>query len=173
VAHAAQPERNGDLARHHADDRDRNGVGRHLAATFDEKVVVLPLADVDPPAAAADDDARRGFTNPQARVVPRFPCGDDGDERGVRVPLRIRAVAGIPPVVALDRRHIVDGDAGNGRGDTAGEAGRVEPGDGPGPATATPHVIPEVLAPHAEGRHDADAGDDDARLARMAHTALS
>ena len=50
------------------------------------------------------------------------------------------------------------------RRDPAGEARRVEVGDRARAAAAAADVLPEPLAPDAERRHDADAGDDDARL---------
>ena len=93
---------------------------------LDEEVVVLPFADVDAAAAAADDDAGVRLADAQAGIGPRFARGDDADERGARVALGIGAVARVPDVVALERRHIVDRDAGDGRRDAAGELRRVE-----------------------------------------------
>ena len=66
----------------HADDRDRDGVGRDLAAALDEEIVVLPLADVDAAAAAADDDAGFRLAERQAGVDPGFARRDHADQRG-------------------------------------------------------------------------------------------
>ena len=161
VADAAQPQRDRDLARHHADNRHRNRVRRDLLAALDEEVVVLPLADVDAAAAAADDDAGVRLADAQAGVGPRLARGDDADQRGARVALRIRAVVLIPDIVALERRHVVDGDGRDRRRDAAAEVRRVEVGDRARAAAAAGDVLPEALAADAEGRHDADAGDDD------------
>ena len=172
VADAVQPQRDRDLARHHADDRDRNGVRRDLAAALDEEVVVLPLADVDAAAAAADDDAGVRLADPQAGVSPRFARGDDADQRGARIALRIGAIVRVPDVVAAraparrrsSRRHR--------RGDAAGELRRVELRDGARAAAAAADVIPEALAADAERRDDADAGDHDAPPSRERHDAI-
>ena len=142
--------------------------GVTFRAALDEEIVILALADVDAAAAAADDHARVGLADAQAGVRPRFARGDDADERGARVALRIRAVAGVPEVVALERRHIVHRHVGDGRGDPAPEFGGVELGDRARAAAPAAHVIPEPLAPDAERRHDADAGDHDPRS--MVHT---
>ena len=82
VADPVQPERDRDLARHHADNRHRNRVRRHLPLTLAEKVGVLPLANVDATAATADDDAGLGFADPQAGVAPRLAGGDHAVQRG-------------------------------------------------------------------------------------------
>ena len=60
MADATQTQRNGNLARHHADDRNGNRVRRDPAAPIDEEIVVLPLAHVDTAAAAADHHAGFG-----------------------------------------------------------------------------------------------------------------
>ena len=53
---------------------------RHLPLALGEEMV-LSLADIDPPAAAADDDARARLADAQAGVAPGFARGDDADER--------------------------------------------------------------------------------------------
>ena len=72
VADAVQPQRDRNLARHHADDRDGDGVRRDALPALDEEVVVLALADVDASAAAADDDARVRLADATARRRPRL-----------------------------------------------------------------------------------------------------
>ena len=156
MADAVQPERDRNLARHHADDRHGNGVRRHLAAALDEEVVVLPLAHVDAAAAAADDDARSRLADGETGVGPGFPRGDDADERRARVPLRIRPVIGIPQVVAVERRHVGDRHRRHRRGDAAAEIGGVESGDGARTAAAAAHRqsgLAAVTGEHYEGGH--------------------
>ena len=169
MADAAQAERNRNLARHHADDRHRDRVGRDLAAAFDEEIVVLPFADVDAAAAAADDHAGVRLGDAQPGVDPRLARRDHADQRRPRVALRIGAVALVPDIVALDRRHIVDGHRRHRRGDAAAELRRVEVGDRPRRAAAAADVIPEALATDAERRHHADAGDDNPGHACLLH----
>src|SRR5207248_3172402 len=53
--------------------------------------------------------------------------------------------------------------------DAAAEPRRVELRDRARAAAASRHALPEALAPDAERRDDADARDDDARCARVAH----
>ena len=163
VADAAQPQRDRDLARQHPDNGDRDGVRGHLLAALEEEVVIVPLADVDPAAAAADHDAGVRLGDRQPRVGPRLARGDHADQRGARVALRIGAVVVVPDVVAAHRRHVVQRDAGDRRRHLAGELRRVELGDRARGAAAAADVIPEALAADAERRHHADSRDDDAR----------
>ena len=129
----------------------------------DEEVVVLALADVDAAAAAADEHAGARLVDPQAGVVPRLARGDDADERGARIALRIGAAARSSQMSSpLERRHVVDGDAAAPAPRPAGELRRVELGDRARAAAAAADVVPEPLAADAERRDDADAGDDDA-----------
>ncbi len=169
MADAAQPQGNRNLARQHADDRHRDGVRRHLLAALEEEVVIVPLADVDPAAAAADHDAGIRLRDLQSGIRPGFARGDHADERGARVALGIGAVGDIPDVVASQRRHVVDRHAGDRRRDLAVEVRRVELGDRARAAAAAADVIPEALAADAERRHHADARDDDARRAGLRH----
>ena len=74
--------------------------GVTLRPSLDEEVVVLPLADVDAAAAAADDHAGARLAGAEAGVVPRFARGDDADQRRARIALRIGAMLGDP-----DRRR--------------------------------------------------------------------
>ena len=137
-------------------------IGMAYGVTFlpplDEEVVVLALADVDSAAAAADDNAGAVLADAQAGVVPRFPRRDDRDERGSRVPLGIGTVVGIPDVIAVECRHIVDRDAAHRRRDAAGDRVLefVEDADS---AVSTADVVPETLPPDAERRHDTDTGN--------------
>ena len=163
MADAAQTQRDGDLARHHPDDRDGDGVRGHLAPPLDEEVVVLTLPDVDAAAAAADDDPGARLRDAKRRVAPRLARRDDGDERRARIALGIGAVARVPDIVALERRHIVDRHVADRRGDATGEIGCIEVGDGARPAAPLAHVLPEALTADAERRDDADTGDDDPR----------
>src|SRR5439155_16157160 len=141
-------------------DGDRNRVRRDLFAVLDEEVVVLALADVDAAAAAANHDAGARLADLQVRVAPRFARGDHGDQRRARITFRIGAISGIPNIVALERRHVVDRDVGRRRRDTTGEIRDVKIGDGARAAAAAADVFPEAFAPHAERRDDADAADD-------------
>ena len=77
--------------------------GVTLRAALDEEIVVLPLADVDAAAAAADHDAGVRLADRQPGVVPRLARGDHADQRGARIALRIGAVVRVPDVVAVDR----------------------------------------------------------------------
>ena len=172
VADAVQPKRDRNLARHHPNDRHGNRVRRHLPAALDEEVVVLPFADVDPAAAAADHDTSVRLADAQSGVRPRLARRDDADERRARIALRIRAIARIPHVVAVERRHVVDRDAGHGRRDAASELRRVELRDRARRAAAAADRVPEALASDAVRRDDADPRDDDARAAGVTHAAI-
>ena len=136
---------------------------------LDEEVVVLPLADVDAAAAAADHDARAWLAEREPRIDPRFARGDHADQRRARVALRIGAVRLVPHIVALDRRHVVDRDAGHGRGDARRELRRVELGNRPRAAAAAADVLPETVAADAERRYHTDSRNDDSRLTGVAH----
>ena len=102
VAHAAQAERDRDLARHHAADADGNRVRRHVPAAGGEEVLVLLFADVDAAAAAADEHAGAGLARAQSGIAPRFARGDHAEQRRARIALRIGAPVLI--VVAIERR---------------------------------------------------------------------
>src|SRR5262249_601942 len=169
VADPVEPQRNRDLARHHADDRDRDRVRRHLLPAFDEEIVVLPFADVDPAAAAADDHAGIRLADAQSGLGPRFARRDDADQRRTRIPLRIRAVAVVPDVVTLETRHVANGDAGHRRRDAAAEVAGVEFSDRARAAAAAAHRSPELFPSNAERRDGADAGDGDAGAAGVTH----
>ena len=82
VADAVQPERDRNLARHHAADAERDGVGRDVTAVVGEEVLVLLLADVDAAAARADDHAGAGLAEAEAGVIPRFARGSNAEHRG-------------------------------------------------------------------------------------------
>src|SRR5262249_13777426 len=143
---AAQPQRDRNLARHHADDGHRNRVRRHLLPPIHEEVVVLPLADVDAAAAAANHYARARLADAQTGVDPGFTRRDDADERRTRVALRVGAIVVVPDIVAVDGRHVADRDALNGRGHAAAEVGRVEGADGARRAAAGGQTVPEPLS---------------------------
>ena len=81
MADAVQPQRDGDLARHHAADADGNGIRRHVAAAGGEEILVLLLADVDAAASAADQYARIRLGRSQTGIAPRFARGDDAEQR--------------------------------------------------------------------------------------------
>ena len=91
VADAVQLERDRDLARHHPDDRDGDRVGRDPLPAVGEELRVLPLGDVDAAGAAADEHAGVGLVQAQSGIGPRFPRGDHGDQRRLRVAARIGA----------------------------------------------------------------------------------
>ena len=82
VADAVQPERDRNLARHHAADAERDGVGRDVTAVVGEEVLVLLLADVDAAAARADDHAGAGLAEAEAGVIPRLARGPNAEHRG-------------------------------------------------------------------------------------------
>ena len=160
VADAVQLERDRDLARDHAHDRHGDRVRRHALPAVVEEFVVLPLGDVDAARAAADEDPRARFVEPQPGILPRLRRGDDGDERGTRIPAGIgpgtpfvAVAAGAPG----QRWRIVDGERGHRRRDRAGKGGRVELGDGARGAAATADVRPEPFAADAVRGDDADA----------------
>ena len=69
-----------------------DGVRRDLPAAVGEEVLVLPLADVDAAAAAADDHAGVGLTGAQPGVAPRLAAGDHAEERGARIAFGDRRV---------------------------------------------------------------------------------
>ena len=69
MAHAAQTQRDRNLTRHHADNRDGNRVRRHFPPVLGEEIGVLPLADIDSPSAAADDYTGARFADSQAGVL--------------------------------------------------------------------------------------------------------
>src|SRR6187401_2636239 len=95
MADAVQPQRDRNLTRHHADNRNGNRVRCDLSTLLDKEVVVLLLADVDPPAAAADDDAGIRLRQRQTGVEPGLTRGDDADERGSGIAFGIGAVPGV------------------------------------------------------------------------------
>ena len=92
VADAVQPQRDRDLARHHADDRHGDGVGRDLLQAVGEELAVLPLADLDAAGAAADDDAGARLAEAQAGVDPGLARGDDAGQRRPRIAARIGVI---------------------------------------------------------------------------------
>ena len=108
---------------------------------------------------------------PQPGVVPGFARRDDADERGARVALRIGAIARIPVVVAVERRHVVDRHAGTGAATRQANPSASNSVDRAGAAAAAADVLPEPLAADAERRDDADAGDDDAWSRADCHAA--
>ena len=59
----------------------RDRVRRHVPAAAREEILILPLADVDPAAARADDHAGVRLTFGQSGIVPRFARGDDAEQR--------------------------------------------------------------------------------------------
>ncbi len=122
-----------------------------------KKSSVLLFADVDAAAAAADEHARSRLAGAKTGVAPRFPRRDDTEQRRPRIPLRVRVP--ILVAVAFERPAIFDGDRRHPRRDLARIRRHVELGDGFRSTDAAPHVIPEALAAHAEGRDHADAGD--------------
>src|SRR5688500_1168279 len=67
-------------------------------------------------------------------------------------------------VVAVERLRVVDRHRRDPGRDLARIRGDVELRDGPGAAHTAGDVIPVPLAPDAEGRDDADAGDHHTRL---------
>ncbi len=171
VADAVQFERDRDLAREHADDGDGNRVGRDALPAIGEKLVVLPLGDVDSAGAAADKDAGVGLGDTKAGIPPRLGCRDDADERRARIAPRIGpSTALCAQRAGCDRHRILDGDRRHRRGDCAAVRRGVELGDGARGAAAVLDVVPEPLAPDAEGRHNADAGDRDRRSGHVHHS---
>ena len=130
-----------------------------------KKSEVLPLANVDAPAAAPDDHAGAGFADTQTGVGPGLARGDDADERRPRVAFRVGPVVLVPEAVALEGRDIVDRHVGDGRGHLAPELRRIEVRDGARCAAPAADALPEALAPDTEGRHDANAGHDHTRFA--------
>src|SRR5689334_10418928 len=116
MADAVQPQRNRNLARHHADDGNGNRVRRHLLSAVKEEVRVLPLTDVDAAAPAANNDAGARLADLEPRIGPRFASGDDPDERGARISFGIGAVVDVPEAVALEHWHVVNRDIGDRRG---------------------------------------------------------
>ena len=104
----------------------------------------------------------RGSPAPKAGIVPRLACGDDAEQRGPRIALRIGTAAVF--LVAVEGRRIPDGDRRHPGGHLAGIGRDVELRDGLRAAAAAADVLPEPLAADAERRHDADAGDHDAGL---------
>ena len=132
---------------------------------LDEEVVVLPLADVDAAAAAADDHAGARFADAQPGVVPGLARGDHADQRGASNSACGSArCSGSRVSSPSTAGSIVDGHARDRRGDATGESRRVEIGDRAGAAAAAADVLPEAFAADAERRDDADAGDDHTRV---------
>ena len=115
VAQAAEPQRDGDLARHHAADAESDGVRRDVATAVGEEVLVLLLADIDAAAAAANQYARVGLSCTQARVAPRLARGDGAKQRGSRIAPGIRVPFLV--IVTVDRRRIVHRYRRHPRGD--------------------------------------------------------
>src|SRR6188474_744781 len=90
MARTAEAEGNRNLARDHSADADGDCVGGHVAAAGGKEVFVLTLPDVDAAAAGADHDAGSTLAGAQSRIAPRLACGNDTEQRGARIALRIR-----------------------------------------------------------------------------------
>ncbi len=148
MTHAVQPERDRDLTRDHAADTDGDGVRCDVPAAVDEEILILPLADVDAAAAAADEDPGICFTGAKPRVLPGLARGQHTVERGARIVPRIGA--SVLFAIAVERRRLIDRNGRNPRSDAAGICGDVELCDCLGGARPAAHVVPETLAPEAE-----------------------
>src|SRR5262245_50291551 len=110
MADAMEFQRDRDLARDHADDRDGDRVGCDAFPRFVEELVVLALGDIDPARTAANEHTRTRFIEPEAGVMPGFACRDDRNQRRPRVPAGIRAAVTTVPIalyVGVDGRPFV------------------------------------------------------------------
>ena len=96
MAGAAEAERDGDLARHDADDRHRNRIRRDAVVVARVVIAILAFGDVDTARAAADDDADVGGGRIEAGIehgLARRKHGNPRDlcrapEIGARVSIR-------------------------------------------------------------------------------------
>ena len=86
MADTPEAERDGQLARQHADDANRDGVGRDVLAALREEVLVLRFAHIDAAAAAADQHAGVGLADLQAGIVPGFTRGNHAKQGRARIP---------------------------------------------------------------------------------------
>jgi hypothetical protein len=153
MADAMQFQRNGNLARDHADDGDRDGVRGDALPAIGEEFGVLTLGDVNPARTAADQHARVRLATPQSCVVPRLGSGHDGDQRRLRVasrvcpggvlrtPLLRRTIDDIDRIVHREPRHR--------RRHGAPQSGCIEFGDCARRAAPATHVTPESLTSNA------------------------
>ena len=130
---------------------------------FGEEILVLLLADVDAAAAAADDHAGVRLADAQAGVVPGLARRDHAEQRGARIALRIGASSVAASLASRQwrarrcRREAPAPRPGRDRSRASNSViARV-------PLRPAADRVPEHLATDAERRHDADAGDRDAR----------
>ena len=160
---APEAERDGQLARQHADDANGDGVGRDVLAALREEVLVLRFAHIDAAAAAADQNAGVGLADLQAGIVPGFTRRNHAQQGRARVPPGIRPRLPRAGSFSAERLRVGDGHRRHWRGHAAGDVGDVELGNGARAAHTPADVIPKALTADAKARRDADAGDHDAR----------
>ena len=80
MADPVQLQRDGNLARDHADDGDRNGVWGDPFLAVVEELVVLPLGDIDPTGSAAHQHPGARLFEPQPGICPGFMRRNNRDE---------------------------------------------------------------------------------------------
>src|SRR4051812_4842606 len=93
MADPVQLEGDRDLAGDHADDRDRDRIGRDPVAAAAEKVGVAALRALDPAGAGSHQYPRARLAAAQPGILPRLAGGNDRDERRFRITLRIGPAA--------------------------------------------------------------------------------
>jgi hypothetical protein len=126
-----------------------------MASACREEILVLLLAYIDSPAAAADENTGIWLTGSQSGIAPGFARRDDTEQRGPRVSFGVGTAVAI---LTLEWQGLIDGDRRNRSGNAAGITRRIELSDRSTPTDAVAQMMPIRLASNAERRYRADAG---------------